>query len=168
MTGSLLPRIGSAELTVEQVAEGLATAFAGELTGVRVQEPDTVVARLERDKLKTIARRLHDLDGRAYEMLNFIAAVDRRTHFECVYHLFSFASNTYLEVHVEVSRGESEVDTVSDIWPAADWHEREAWDMMGITFRGHPDPRRILLKDDFIGHPLRKDYVDLVENHPHA
>jgi NADH-quinone oxidoreductase subunit C len=54
------------------------------------------------------------------------------------------------------------------VWPGADWHEREAWDMLGITYLGHPDLRRILLKDDFIGHPLRKDYVDLVENHPHV
>jgi NADH-quinone oxidoreductase subunit C len=164
----VLPKIDSANLTIEQVAEALAAAFADELTAVSVQEPDTVVARIGRDKLKSVSRRLHDLDGMAYEMLNFIAAVDRRTHFESVYHLFSFASNTYLELHVDVPRGKPEVDTVSDIWPSADWHEREAWDMMGIRFAGHPDLRRILLKDDFVGHPLRKDYVDSVENHPNA
>ena len=54
------------------------------------------------------------------------------------------------------------------MWPAADWHERESWDLLGIRYVGHPDLRRILLKDDFVGHPLRKDYVDLVENHPHV
>ncbi len=85
-----------------------------------------------------------------------------------VYHLYSFASNTYLELHVDVPRAKPVVDTVSDVWPAADWHEREAWDMMGIRFDGHPDLRRILLKDDWVGHPLRKDYVDSVENHPHV
>jgi NADH-quinone oxidoreductase subunit C len=54
------------------------------------------------------------------------------------------------------------------VWPSADWHERESWDMVGIRYLGHPDLRRILLKDDFVGHPLRKDYVDSAENHPHA
>ena len=57
---------------------------------------------------------------------------------------------------------------MTGIWPAADWHERESWDMVGIVYAGHPDLRRILLKDDFVGHPLRKDYVDLAENHPHV
>ena len=164
----MLPKIGSAELSIAQVAEGLAAAFAGELTDVSVQEPDTVVARVGADKLKGVARRLHDLDGRAYEMLNFIAAVDRLTHFESVYHLYSYASNTCLQLHVEVPRSKPEVDSVTDVWPSADWHEREAWDMMGIKYLGHPDLRRILLRDDFIGHPLRKDYVDSVENHPNA
>ena len=168
MPTSLLPKIASAGLTIEQVAEGLMAAFGDELTDVSVQEPDTVVARLGRDKLKSVARRLHDLDGRAYEMLNFIAAVDRLTHFESVYHLYSYASNTCLQLHVEVPRSKPEVDSVTDVWPSADWHEREAWDMMGIKYLGHPDLRRILLRDDFIGHPLRKDYVDSVENHPNA
>ena len=97
-----------------------------------------------------------------------IAAVDYRTHFESVYHLYSYATNTYLELHVAVPRAKASVETVCDIWPAADWHEREAWDMMGIRYEGHPDLRRILLKDDWIGHPLRKDYVDLAENHPNV
>ena len=101
-------------------------------------------------------------------MLNFVAAVDRRTRFESVYHLYSFASNTYLELHVDVPRAKPQVDTVSDVWPAADWHEREAFDMMGIVYTGHPDLRRILLRDEFVGYPLRKDYVDSVENHPNA
>ena len=69
---------------------------------------------------------------------------------------------------LEVPKAKAEVDTVCDVWPAADWHERESWDLVGIKYLGHPDLRRILLKDDFVGHPLRKDYVDLVENHPHA
>jgi len=163
----VLPGIGSAGLGLDDVARRLAEAVTG-LAGVRVQEPDTVVARIDRAKLHDVARRLRDLPDIAYESLNFIAAVDYETRLESVYHLYSYATNTYLEIHVEVPRAKAVLDTVSDIWPAADWHEREAWDMMGIRYEGHPDLRRILLKDDWIGHPLRKDYVDLVENHPNV
>jgi len=160
--------IGTVALTMDEIAERLSGAFPGELADVRVQEPDTVVARLDRAKLKDVARRLKELPQLAYETLNWIAGVDLGTQFESVYHVYSWRTNTYLELHVPVPRAKAEVDTVSDVWPAADWHEREAWDMMGIRYVGHPDLRRILLKDDFVGHPLRKDYVDLAENHPHA
>ena len=133
-----------------------------------MQEPDTVVAHLERARLKDVARRLKELPQLAYETLNWIAGVDLGAQLESVYHVYSWRTNTYLELHVTVPRAKAELDTVTDVWPAADWHEREAWDMMGIRYLGHPDLRRILLKDDFVGHPLRKDYVDLAENHPHA
>jgi NADH-quinone oxidoreductase subunit C len=154
-------------MTLEQVAARLADEIA-ELDDVRLQEPDTVVCTVEAARLKGVAHRVRDIDGCGFEMLNFIAAVDRGAGLEAVYHLYSFASNSYLEVHVALPRDKAEVDTVSDVWPSADWHEREAWDMMGIEFLGHPDLRRILLRDDFVGHPLRKDYSDLVENHPYA
>jgi NADH-quinone oxidoreductase subunit C len=162
-----LPRIGSADMTIDQVAARLKGEIA-ELDDVRIQVPDTVVCRVDPATLKDVAHRVRDIEGCGYEMLNFIAAVDRGDKLEAVYHLYSFVSNSYLELHVGLPRGKAEVDTVSDVWPAADWHEREAWDMMGIKFLGHPDLRRILLRDDFVGHPLRKDYADLVENHPYA
>ena len=160
--------IGSVKMTMDEIAERLAEVFEGELEDVRVQEPDTVVARLDRTKLRDVAPRLKEAPKLGYETLNFIAGVDHGKQLESVYHLYSWHTNTYLELHVAVPRGSAELDTVTGVWPSADWHEREAWDMMGIRYIGHPDLRRILLKDDFIGHPLRKDYVDLAENHPHA
>jgi NADH-quinone oxidoreductase subunit C len=160
--------IGTVDLGMDEIAERLAAAFADDLADVRVQEPDTVVARLERAKLKDVARRLKELPQLAYETLNWIAGVDLGNQFESVYHVYSWRTNTYLELHVPVPKAKPELDTVTDVWPAADWHERESWDMVGIRYLGHPDLRRILLKDDFVGHPLRKDYVDLPENHPHV
>jgi NADH-quinone oxidoreductase subunit C len=160
--------IGVAGLGIDDLALRLAEALGEDLQGVRVQDPDTVVARVDRARLKAVARRLHDLPTIAVDSLTLISSVDYRTHFECVYHLYSYPGNAYVQLHVQIPRSDPVVDTVSDVWPSADWHEREAWDMMGIRFRGHPDLRRILLKDDWIGHPLRKDYVDLVENHPHV
>jgi NADH-quinone oxidoreductase subunit C len=164
----VLPAIGSAGLSIAAAVARLVADLGDDLIEPCVQEPDTVVAVVKGGRLHDVALRLRELDGMAYESCNFIAAVDHRDRFEAVYHLYSFASNTYLELHVDVPRDKPVLATVSDVWPAADWHEREAWDMMGIRFEGHPDLRRILLSDDWVGHPLRKDYVDSVENHPNA
>jgi NADH-quinone oxidoreductase subunit C len=160
--------VRSNPMSMDAIAAHLLENFAGDVGDVRIQEPDTIVAKVAREKLKHVAARLKADPEVGYETLNWVAGVDRRTAFEAVYHVYSWRTNTWIELHVEIPRGNPEVDTVSDIWPAADWHEREAWDMVGIKFLGHPDLRRILLKDDFIGHPLRKDYVDLAENHPHV
>lgn len=79
--------------------------------------------------------------------------------FDVVYHLLSMSQRHRIAIKAHLPHDEPSIETVSDLWPAADWHERETWDLMGITFRNHPDPRRILLPDDWEGHPLRKDYV---------
>ena len=68
-------------------------------------------------------------------------------------------------VRIEVDRNQPVIPSVAHVWPAADWHEREAYDLMGITFSGHPDHRRILCADDWVGHPLRKDYEFPLEYH---
>lgn len=159
--------IGSNPMTLAQIAERLSRVFAGELDEVRVQEPDTVLARCRAPMLRRLAPRLKDDDVLEYRTLNWIAGIDWTASMETVYHLYSWTTNTYLQVHVGLPPS-AEIETVCDIWPSAEWLEREAWDMFGIRFAGHPDLRRILLKDDFVGHPLRKDYVDLVENHPHV
>jgi NADH-quinone oxidoreductase subunit C len=154
-------------MEIEEIAERLSLTFAGEIEDVRVQEPETVVARCGAATLKDLAPRLRADEELAYETLNWMAGVDRLTNLEAVYHLYSWKTNSYLQLHVSLP-DPAEIETVCCVWPAAEWLEREAWDMFGIRFAGHPDLRRILLKDDFIGHPLRKDYIDLVENHPHV
>jgi len=160
--------VGSNPMSMDAIAAVLVERFGADLEDVRIQEPDTVVAKVARERLRDVAARLKADPEVGYETLNWVAGVDRRTALESVYHVYSWKTNTWIELHVTVPRAQAEVDTVSDIWPAADWHEREAWDMVGIVYLGHPDLRRILLKDDFVGHPLRKDYVDLAENHPHV
>lgn len=75
-----------------------------------------------------------------------------------VYHLASMSWRHKITLKVEVPRQDGVVPTVSDIWRTADWHEREAYDLFGMRFENHPDHRRILLPDDWEGHPLRKDY----------
>jgi NADH-quinone oxidoreductase subunit C len=78
--------------------------------------------------------------------------------FEIVYHLYSMPHAVHLRLKLKVPEEAGAVDTVSDIWPTANWHEREIYDMMGIKFNGHPDLRRILMWDGYPFYPLRKDF----------
>jgi NADH-quinone oxidoreductase subunit C len=89
-----------------------------------------------------------------------ITAVDylpRTPRFEVVYHLLSVANRARLRLKVRVDEGDA-VPTVQGVWPGAGWPEREVWDMFGIVFAGHPDLRRLLMPEDWEGHPARKDY----------
>jgi NADH-quinone oxidoreductase subunit C len=81
-----------------------------------------------------------------------------QARFMLVYHFFSLSLKHRLRVEVPVEDNDSEVDSLSSLWGSADWFEREVWDMFGIRFRGHPNLKRILMYDEFVGHPLRKDY----------
>jgi NADH-quinone oxidoreductase subunit C len=82
-----------------------------------------------------------------------------------VHDLWSYDLHHRFAVKVFCPRDNPRLPTVSDLWRIADWHEREAFDLMGITFEGHPDLRRILLAEDWVGHPLRKDYQFPTEYH---
>jgi NADH-quinone oxidoreductase subunit C len=75
-----------------------------------------------------------------------------------VYHLYNIKTHERLRLKVPVEEKAPQVDTVSGVWATANWHERECWDLMGISFNNHPDLRRILMPEDWQGHPLRKDY----------
>ena len=84
---------------------------------------------------------------------------EKESRFEVVYNLYSLRHKHRLFLKVRVPEKEAVVDSVTAIWPAADWFEREVWDMFGIRFSGHPNLKRILMYDEFKGHALRKDYV---------
>ena len=102
----------------------------------------------------------------AFDLLVDITAVDYARfpgredgpRFEVVYHLYSVAHNHRVRLKVPVEQDDPVVPTASGLWPIANWLEREVWDMFGIRFEGHPDLRRLLLYEEFEGHPLRKDY----------
>ena len=120
-------------------------------------------AVIERSLLHETCRWLHDDEDLAFTMLSDLTAADyltmgRSPRFEVVYHLYSVSKKHRLRIKVGVPADDAAVDTVSDIWANANWCEREVWDLYGIRFEGHPDPRRILLYEEFVGHPLRKDY----------
>ena len=102
-------------------------------------------------------------DELSFDYLLDITSIDNfgeEPRFEIVYHLYSMPHVAHLRVKLKVAEDVGAIDTVSDIWPTANWHEREIYDMMGIKFNGHPDLRRILMWDAFQDNPMRKDYVE--------
>lgn len=120
-----------------------------------------VTAIVSKDSLVEICEYLRNDDKMSFEMLSDLTAVDylnRDPRFEVVYHFYSMTHGHRLRLRVPVESGEDTVPTISHIWKAANWAEREVWDMFGIAFDGHPDLRRILMYEEFEGHPLRKDY----------
>ena len=114
-----------------------------------------------RERLGEVARFLRDDPELRLDYLTNLTAVDRGdSGFEVVMHLESLGSGHQVAVYTRCPREDAVVPSVTPVWPSANWQEREAWDLMGVRFEGHPDLRRILLKPDWVGHPLRKDYVD--------
>ena len=114
-----------------------------------------------RDDLHEVARTLRDRADLAFALLAELTAVDywpREPRFELVYILVSIAHRQRLRLKVRLNGNDAHAATVSDLWPAANWLEREVWDLFGIVFDGHPDPRRLLMPEDWDGYPLRKDY----------
>jgi len=100
-------------------------------------------------------------DELSFDYLIDVTSIDNfgeESRFEIVYHLYSMRHGVHLRLKLKVPEETGVVDTVSDIWPTANWHEREAYDMMGIKFKGHPDLRRILMWDGYPYFPLRKDF----------
>lgn len=111
------------------------------------------------EELTLLLTFLKDNAAFRFNRLENVTAVDHKTHFEMVYHLFSWSErNDWLTVKVKLDHDAPSVPSVTGVFPGAEFEEREVYDLMGIGFIGHPDLRRILLSDDFSGHPLRKDY----------
>jgi len=149
-------------LQKDGVAEGV-TLFEG---------PQDAALVVPAERWKELARHLRDARHLSFEQCVLVTGthmlertdkksgeVTRPHGFEVLYHLRSLQHHWVLAVKVQLPAENPEVDTVADVWPAANWHERETFDLVGIRFRGHPDLRRILLPQDWEGHPLRKDYV---------
>jgi len=116
---------------------------------------------VQRDDLPAVMRTLRDRPELKFSVLAELTAVDfwpREPRFEVIYLLISLEHRLRLRLKVRLAGDTASVATVSGIWPAANWLEREVWDLFGIVFDGHPDPRRLLMPEDWEGFPLRKDY----------
>ena len=123
-------------------------------------------AVVERARVRDVLRVCRDTAALGFDVLMDLTAVDYSRfpgredgpRFEVVYHLYSILHNHRVRVKVRVDEDDAVVPTAVPLWPIADWFEREVWDMFGIRFEGHPDLKRLLMYEEFIGHPLRKDY----------
>ncbi|MBO9604846.1 MAG: NADH-quinone oxidoreductase subunit C [Paenibacillaceae bacterium] len=93
--------------------------------------------------------------------LRNLTGVDMESHIEVVYHLVSLSTKRDYVAKVKTSRDAASIPSVTPIWSTANWNEREVYDLLGVDFPGHPDLRRIMMPDDWVGHPLRKDYEPL-------
>jgi NADH-quinone oxidoreductase subunit C len=142
------------------VADKLRERFADAVQGVLEAHGELALV-VSRAPIVAICRFLKDDPELRYDMLMDVAGVDylgREPRFEVVYHLYSVPHNRRLRLKVCVPESDLVVPSVSAIWSTANWHEREAFDMLGIWFADHPDLRRIYMPDDYPGHPLRKDF----------
>lgn len=117
-------------------------------------------AGIEASEWKAAAKKLRELEGMPFDFLFCLTCVDWKTHFTMVYHLRSTTTHDNMVVKVKLDRENPEIDTVCDIWRTAELLEREVYDLFGVKFLAHPDLRRLLLTDDWVGYPLRKDYED--------
>ena len=115
---------------------------------------------IEPQSWKSFALQLRSPAGLNFDYLFCVTCVDWKTHFTMVYHLTSTAHRTSIVVKAKLDRENPEIETVSDTWRTAEFHEREVYDLFGVKFLHHPDLRRLFLTDDWVGYPLRKDYED--------
>ncbi len=143
--------------------EAVKAAVPDALLDVRVFRDETTLI-IDRERVPEVARYLRDTAGLVYNFLSDISAVDyypdtnRPERFGVSYHLLSMLYNRRLRLKVYVPEEEPEVPTLVQVWPGANWLEREIFDMMGITFSGHPEMRRLLMPQDWDGYPHRRDY----------
>jgi len=147
-------------LTKEFLSEKLSAGFP-ELKFEISEFRDEITVKLSKSFIVTVCDYLKNTEGLQFNYLEDITAIDwarKKERFEVVYILFSIDLKQRLKVKVGVEEKDAKVDSVSVIWKAANWFERETYDMYGITFNDHPDLRRMYMPEEFQHHPLRKDY----------
>jgi NADH-quinone oxidoreductase subunit C len=147
-------------IDAQPVADKLKERFADAVQEVSEAHGELTMV-VSREQIVEVCRFLKNGPDLRYEMLMDVAGVDylgREPRFEVVYHLYSISHNRRLRLKVRLLESDLVVPSVTSVWSTANWHEREAFDMLGIHFLDHPDLRRIYMPDDYPGHPLRKDF----------
>ncbi len=138
----------------------LAERFPGAIVETHSHRGDDT-AVVKKEAILDICTFLKNDEGLLYNFMMDLTAVDylgKDPRFEVVYHLFSLKHNMRVRIKARVPESDCSIDSIVPVWIGANWFEREVYDMYGITFNGHPEMRRILLYEEFQGHPLRKDY----------
>ena len=139
----------------------------GDAVGELVGTGRVASCTVEPARIAEVCRFLRDEPALRFDCLSNLSGVDypKQSAIQVVYHLFSYPLRHWIVLKVNALRDDPVVPTVSAVWSAGDWQEREVFDLLGVTFTGHPDLRRILMPEDWPGHPLRKDFVEPQEYH---
>jgi len=144
-----------------EILAQLQSLFKAKLLDGRVVRPRLVEIAIDRSDLLAVCTFLREALG--FEHLACITAIDWRDRFESVYHVSNYYNGCVVQVHARIPYDDPKIASVTKLWNAANYHEREAWDLMGIVYEGHPNLERILLPADFKFHPLRKDFAQEVD-----
>lgn len=152
-------------MSPEEIGKLLQEQFGSTILEVNL-ETHQPWALVEPKKIQEVSCFLRDDSRTQFDFLRMIAGVDYQEEMELVYHLFSYEHRHEFKLKVRVPRQNPTVPTLEEVWPAANWHEREAYDLFGFQFEGHSDLRRLLLPEDWEGYPLRKDYKE--KDHYHG
>jgi len=152
--------------TIANPIDALHSRYGAEIVDQRTNDA-IATCWCPRGRIREVLAYLKEGIDSPYRMLYDLTAIDNRvrvnrspadTDFTVIYHLFSFERNEYIRVKTALDSNALSTDSITDLWPAANWYEREVWDMFGIVFSGHPHLERILMPRSWVGHPLRKDH----------
>lgn len=146
--------------TAEELYRILTDKFGEEVFELKQDQPVGPWIIVKAEKIRDVAKFLRDEPGLRFDSLMCLSGVHypKENTLGVTYHLFSTSEKHKLTLKAQMPEDDAHLPTVEQVWKTADWHEREAYDMFGIRFDGHPDHRRILCPDDWEGYPLRKDY----------
>jgi NADH-quinone oxidoreductase subunit C/D len=152
--------------TIANPIDALHSRYGAEIVDQRTNDA-IATCWCPRGRIREVLAYLKEGIDSPYRMLYDLTAIDNRvrvnrspadTDFTVIYHLFSFERNEYIRIKTPLEASTLSIDSITDLWPAANWYEREVWDMFGIAFSGHPHLERILMPRSWVGHPLRKDH----------
>jgi NADH-quinone oxidoreductase subunit C len=158
--------MAEALLNKEAVFEGLAQNLA--IQALRAAHPEAIVnAKFDRDELtlviapeslRPVCRTLQQAGYNFFEDVTCVDWYPSEPRFQVTYHILSHRLKERVRLHVMAGSIDPSVDSITSVWPSANFYEREVWDLFGVRFNGHPGLRRIMLPEEWEGHPLRKDY----------
>ena len=151
-------------MNAQEIFAHLEKQFPGKVSNLKTDVFDPCLS-VDGASIVEVCRFLRDMAGMEFAVLSDLTALDwpKEEKIQLVYHLYSYDHRHQIVLKVDLPRDNPRIATVEGVWNVANWFEREAYDLFGVIFERHSDLRRIMLPEDWVGHPLRKDYVEQEE-----
>ncbi len=152
-------------MDAQAVFDLVAARFGDAVSAFSAGAPKDATFVIAPDRLVDVMTYLRDDPALRFDFLQNVTAVDwpKEQRLQSVYHLFSYTHRHEIGVKVNLPRAQPRVASLASLWKSANWLEREQYDLLGIVYEGHPDLRRLMMPDDWLGHPMRKDYKEATE-----